>query len=189
MGYNDHIFFSMRGKTVRYWILILVFFVTFAYARDDLNTMRAKIFPQILLVDLDLDTKKIDNKLIFTIVTDNMAEANDFISAVRRFYGDEIKGIPLELSIKPCNQISSSTPMSALYLMNDECPTTDAILAIAQKKRIVSFVGSSTMLDRGGTIALDFGPKVHPVLHSRDIRSGRYRFAPGFLAVARIIND
>lgn len=169
-----------------YLLCIICSSSLFAYD-DMLLKTQASIFPKIILLDKNIQSKLVDEKIVFTIIhkqTDTEV-AKDIKDYLHTIYQEKIGKYPYEVQSVLCKDTFINTQATAFYVLG-KCPDVENIADNAREKGIISFAYDLEDIQRGLSFTLNIERST--VLYMNKSYTKKIEFIDSLLQMVRFIS-
>jgi hypothetical protein len=174
----------------------LIFFFIFTYVNIyansvyDLNLLilQSKVFPKVILADYNINEKVIDNKIVFTILYEEIDTniANKFKKMIEQNY-PKLKEYEVELRLLQYKDFSRKTQLDTAYifLLGKEKEITEISKFITNNKRL-SFSYDKNYVDYGVIFGLEISSTVSLLLNLNSLKQSQINLENSIFKVTKI---
>lgn len=173
-------------------ILFLIFTYVNIYANSvyDLNllTLQSKVFPKVILSDYNINEKTIDNKIVFTILYEEIDTniANKFKKMVEKNY-PKLKEFDVEIRLLEYKNFSQNTKLDSAYffLLGEEKKIIEISKVIIDGNRL-SFCYDKNYVDYGVIFGLEISSTVSLLLNLNSLKQSKMNLENSIFNVTKI---
>lgn len=174
----------------------LIFFFIFTYVNIyansvyDLNLLilQSKVFPKVILADYNINEKVIDNKIVFTILYEEIDTniANKFKKMIEQNY-PKLKEYEVELRLLQYKDFSQKIQLDTAYifLLGKEKEITEISKFITNNKRL-SFSYDKNYVDYGVIFGLEISSTVSLLLNLNSLKQSQINLENSIFKVTKI---
>lgn len=167
----------------RFFLLLLPVWLLADLKPSELIKLEARLYPKMVLMDYDIDAKRVAGTIRFVIIYD---DANHNLALAFREQAREqsaaIGNYAFEYDLVPVGDVSRCGGASAYLLLFDA--EALASLPPLEPGRLI-FVLSKAVLQHRGTITLDVSDKITPLIHVSRLKAYGIELKPILLKVAK----
>lgn len=177
-------------KKILFLYLTLVT-LAFGYNYDEvLLKAQASIFPKIMLLDKKLNSKLIDNTIIYTIVYDksDYRTALDIKNFIDSKYNGHLDTYAYKINLVDFSDFSEKTEASAIYVLNLG-KHVEKIASIAKAKGIISFSYDLNNLRKGLMFSLSIEKSTILYLEKENLYTQDVDFVDSLLQMVKFIDS
>jgi hypothetical protein len=170
------------------FLLLFLCFSLFGIDRQ-LVDAQAKILPRLALLDKDIESKLVGEKIVIGIVCGgSICEiAKEVASEMSYSINGSINGKPMKVvAVELAN--AQKTAMSFAYILNADEASVKKAVHIAKGKNIISFVYDKETLFFGATLSMFIERNSIILLNRSSIKDSGIRFVESFYKIARIVD-
>lgn len=170
--------------------LIFAYSSIFANSVYDLNLLRlqSKVFPKVVLADYDINEKVVDNKIVFTILYEEIDTniAYKLKNMIEQNY-QKLKEFELELRLLQYKDFSQNEQLGTAYifLLGKEKYITAISHFVAKNKRL-SFSYDKSYIKYGAIFGLEISATVSLLLNFESLKQSKIKLENSIFKVAKI---
>ena len=172
--------------------LFLLLFITvnlMAFSIDPLLLKaQASIFPKILLLDKDINTKLIDNTLLLNIIhTDNEAKsAQQLKSMIENEYKSNLGELGFTIRLTNIKQFNQKDVASAYYMFDASSREMQKVITYASKVHRICFGYNYKDFDSNILLSLFVKEKTYIYLNKAALINYDIKFIPIFYKIVKV---
>ena len=157
----------------------------------DLNvlSLQSRVFPKVILTDIDIETKTINNNIIITILYEKIDTQNaiEFQKMIQRNY-KTLKDFDLSVKLLEYENFSQQKELSSAYffLLTDNSEQLVLIANEITKKQRLTFCYDENYLDYGVMMGLDISEKVSLPLNFKSLKQSKIKLQNSIFKVVKI---
>jgi hypothetical protein len=174
---------------MRYGFIVMVL-ITFAFAdtyQENILNIHAKIFPKIILTDVNIKQKQLKNKIKILIVyrDEESRNAHYLKKKILEAY-PFLEQYSLDVGLVTYDTFDDHCDASVYYLLCAKPDEIQKIVNFAQENGRLTFAYERSYLDYGVSIALDVGKKVVPYINLESLKKSNITLENFIYQVAKV---
>ncbi len=175
-----------------YFLLILTQLILFGYEYDKLLLeAQANIFPKLILLDQDISQKTIDNEIVFCILhhPSDKIKSMQIKKMMEDKFGNMLEDYKFRIVTKQFNKITKHDLATAYYILQGSSKSIKLVTAIAQKRKVPTFVYDPLYFKEGALLSLVVQNESIIYLNKKAHKLYGINFVDIFYQVVRFLND
>ena len=147
------------------------------------------VIPKLAMLDRDIDSKLVGEKLIITIACDGMdcEQAKEIASKIISKTNGTISGKTIKVVVSEISNLSKM-PMSFLYVISTNESNIKKAANIAKSKGVISFAYSKNAIEMGAILTMHIERNTIISLNRTAMKEANIRFVDSFYKIARIVD-
>jgi len=169
----------------------LTYSLLLAYTYNDLLLKtQASIFPKIITLDKNIQTKLINNTIVLSIIY----EKDDFFTAkkikdiIENSFADTIEGYALKVNLIEVSQLSSTIQATAFYVLNLSDNALQKVAQIATHNHIMTFSYDLNNLRKGLLFSITMEQSTTFYVNKENLQNEKVDFISPLLQMVKFID-
>lgn len=177
----------MIFKKISFIIILQIILFANSVYNSNLLDFQAKVFPKIIVSDNNLENKLFENKVIFTILYEEI----DFNTAqilkdkIEKNY-KTLKDYKLEVKLTKYDEFESSNLSTAYFFLLGKKDKVSQIVNILSNNNCLSFAYDDRYLDFGVIFGLKITSKIDIFLNLQALKNSKIELQNSILNVVKI---
>ena len=171
-----------------FFLLLSLLHADSAYNLDIL-ALQAKVFPKVILTDVDITQKTLNNQLIITILYEEIDTkiAVQFQKMIQNNY-KSLKGLVVIVRLLPYQDFSKQKDLSSAYffLLSDKRDQIAELANSLTNEHRLTFCYDETYLDYGVIMGLDIRGRVSLSLNLKTLKKSKIQLENSIFKVVKI---
>ena len=174
--------------------LLVLFFTlsvgVYGYTYNEtLIKAQAAVFPKILLLDKKLNTKLINNKILFIIAHEesDTTTAQNIQNMLQRQYKNNLLDYTLEVKTLEFSKISQNTDATAIYILNSQ-RYINTLSKISASKNMITFTYDINNLKEGFMFSLVLEKNTALYINKESFKTDKINFVDSLYEIVKFIN-
>jgi hypothetical protein len=175
-------------------LLMISFLLTttlFGYSYNDLLIKaQSAIFPKIMLLDKNLESKLVDGAIVYTIVceTNDRHAAMQIRDLVIEKHSESLGKYALDVRVATFDEVSDATRTTAFYVLNSDAGI-DKISRLAENTGAMTFAYDIDNLNRGMLLSLMVEKSTVLYLSKASLQNHKVDFVDALYQIVRFANN
>ena len=177
---------------MRTLILILILnSLAFGFNYNDvLLKAQISIFPRVLLLDKEIESKLVNGKIVFTVVYEDRDHdvALDIAKKIEESYKGKFEKYEYIINTMKFSDLNNETQATAFYTLNS-LNNIAKVASIAQKKGIIAFTYDTNNLNKGLLFSLVFEKSTILYLNKESLVANKIDFVDSLYHIIKFIDN
>ncbi|RBQ26406.1 MULTISPECIES: hypothetical protein [Arcobacteraceae] len=167
--------------------LFTIFLFANGVYNPNLLDIQSKVFPKIIIADNNLENKLIDNKIILTIMYEDIDynTAQILKDKIEKNY-ESLKDYKLEVKILKYDEFKSDSFSTAYYFLLGNKEKITQIITILSKNSCLSFAYDDNYLNFGVIFGLKISQKIDIFLNLQSLKNSKIELQNSIFNLVKI---
>ena len=170
-------------------LVLLLFSVSLIFASTDILLLKAQatIFPKIIILDKDIQSKCRDNKLVLAVVHTKQESdaAQKLRSMIDAQYKNRLGAFSFEVRLIDIEQFDVNEEVAAYYVFDASLPSMKKVVSHAMDKKCICFGYSYKDFPNNILISLFVKEKTYIYLNRLALHEYEIKFIPIFYKISK----
>jgi len=160
---------------------------------DILLKAQISIFPRILLLDKEIESKLVDGKIVFTVIYEDGDHytALDIAKKIEESYKGKVEEYEFIINTVKFSDLNNETQATAFYTLNssENIVNIAKVVNIAKEKGIVAFAYDTNNLKQGLLLSLVFEKSTILYLNKASLVANKIDFVDSIYHIVKFIDN